>query len=78
MIRRIVVGLVIVLVSILLGVILTLSLLPLWRLIEEKTGIESIGHSGPADWCYLVCIAGCALALGFIYIWAARRGGPSR
>ena len=72
------VGLVIGLVSIPLGAILTLSLLPLWRLIEEKSGIESIGHSGPADWCYLVCIGGCALTLGFIYIWAARRGGRSR
>ena len=23
-----------------------------WRWFEEKTGIESYGHSGPALWCY--------------------------
>jgi len=33
--------------------IVTLSLTPLWSWIEARYGIESIGHSGPADWCFL-------------------------
>ena len=32
--------------------ILTILLLPLWSWIEATYKIESVGHSGPADWCY--------------------------
>jgi hypothetical protein len=27
---------------------------PLWRWLENSFAIESFGHSGPAEWCYLV------------------------
>lgn len=32
--------------------ILTIALMPLWSRIEERYGIESVGHSGPAAWCF--------------------------
>jgi len=41
------------------SVLLTLSLLPLWRWLEAAYGIESIGHSGPAEWCYVVTFLVC-------------------
>ena len=31
----------------------TLLLYPVWSWLERTTGIESVGHSGPAGWCYL-------------------------
>jgi hypothetical protein len=31
---------------------LTIALLPLWGAIERRYGLESVGHSGPADWCF--------------------------
>ena len=31
---------------------LTIALLPLWGAIERRLGIESVGHSGPAGWCF--------------------------
>jgi hypothetical protein len=31
---------------------LTIALLPLWGAIERRYGIESVGHSGPTDWCF--------------------------
>ena len=37
-----------------LTAITTLALLPLWRFIEERYGIESVGHSGPSDWCFIL------------------------
>ena len=37
-----------------LSAITTLALLPLWRYIEARYGIESVGHSGPADWCFIL------------------------
>jgi hypothetical protein len=29
----------------------TILLYPIWSWIETSYGIESVGHSGPADWC---------------------------
>jgi hypothetical protein len=36
------------------SIILSISLLPFWRWLEASTGIESVGHSGPSSWCYLL------------------------
>ena len=47
------------------SIVATIMLLPLWSWLEASTGIESVGHSGPADWCYaivfLILAAGAAL-----------------
>jgi len=42
----------IILITAPLSVLLTLLLLPFWSWLETTTGIESVGHSGPAGWCY--------------------------
>ena len=34
--------------------IVTLLLYPFWSWVEATYRIESIGHSGPADWCFIV------------------------
>jgi predicted PurR-regulated permease PerM len=34
--------------------VIAITLRPLWSWIEATTGIESIGHSGPATWCFLL------------------------
>ena len=54
-----------------LGVLLTLLLLPLWRWLEGTVGIEAIGHSGPAAWCYGPAIAAFAV-LGLALLWRPR------
>jgi hypothetical protein len=54
------------------AVVATLLLLPFWSWLEANFGIESVGHSGPVEWCYLaayIVIAGGALAL----IWKRNR-----
>jgi len=46
---------------------ITIALLPLWSWIESTFKIESVGHSGPAEWCYWtidIIILACA---GLIY-----------
>jgi hypothetical protein len=30
----------------------TVLMFPLWSWLESVAGIESVGHSGPAGWCY--------------------------
>jgi hypothetical protein len=39
------------------SVFVTLLFLPLWRWIEERLHVESVGHSGPAGWCFLASYA---------------------
>ncbi len=63
-------GLAMIAVIVLLGVpvtfFATIALLPLWSEIERRYGIESVGHSGPADWCFWVVFViylGVALAV---------------
>ena len=63
-------GLAMIGVIVLLGVpvtfFATIALLPLWSEIERRYGIESVGHSGPADWCFwlvFVIYLGVALAV---------------
>ena len=45
----------------------TIALLPLWSAIERRYGIESVGHSGPADWCFWLVFA---LYLGAAWVVA--------
>jgi len=35
-----------------LALIATWLMAPFWRWFEALTGVEALGHSGPADWCY--------------------------
>ncbi|HKY21807.1 MAG TPA: hypothetical protein VJM31_11385 [Vicinamibacterales bacterium] len=49
-----------------LSLVMTIVLLPLWSWIESSTGIESVGHSGPAEWCFVavfLMLASVALAV---------------
>jgi hypothetical protein len=49
------------------AILLTLLLLPLWSWIEATYAIESVGHSGPAEWCfwldYILLVAVSVMAL---------------
>ena len=50
----------------------TFALLPLWSMIERRYGIESVGHSGPSDWCFLV-VFGVYLSLATMVVIGRRR-----
>jgi hypothetical protein len=58
--------------------IATILLLPLWSWIEAGYGIESVGHSGPADWCFWSVYG--VLALGAAAVVLRWRGafGPTK
>lgn len=43
-----------VLFSAVLSAVTTVLLSPFWSWFEHSYGIEAVGHSGPAAWCYLV------------------------
>ena len=46
--------LLIIIIAVPLSIVVTIVLSPFWSWLEASTGIESLGHSGPAEWCYLV------------------------
>ncbi|HEU4719829.1 MAG TPA: hypothetical protein VFS59_00590 [Gemmatimonadaceae bacterium] len=58
--------------------VLTMMLVPLWSAMERRWGIESVGHSGPALWCYgavLACVV--AISVGAYAIRLSRPTTPS-
>ena len=55
-----------------LGAGLTFLLWPLWPWVEAFTDIESMGHSGPADWCFAVT------TLLLFGVWCAWRRRAAR
>ena len=52
--------------------IVTLLLYPFWSWVEATYRIESIGHSGPADWCFIV-VYGVFLVLLLLLLWCGWR-----
>jgi hypothetical protein len=63
----------IVILAVPVTIVLTIMLLPVWSAIERHWGIESVGHSGPAVWCFWV-VFGCviAISLGGWFVVAGR------
>ena len=52
--------------------ILTLLLSPFWSWLEATYSIESIGHSGPSDWCFYLIYSFVAAA-GLLMYWRILR-----
>lgn len=76
-IRVLFVGLGVALLSVPVGIVLTIVLAPFWSWLEATTGIESIGHSGPAGWCYLVMLALVFCGIAVPLLLRKRRKHPA-
>jgi hypothetical protein len=64
----------IVLLGLPVTIFVTIALLPLWSAIERRYGIESVGHSGPADWCFwTVFVVYLAVTLRILRPFRVRR-----
>jgi hypothetical protein len=57
--------------------VVTFLLTPLWSWIEATYGIESIGHSGPADWCFWTVYGLFAAALSGALLLYRRKNSLS-
>jgi MYXO-CTERM domain-containing protein len=55
------------------AIVLTFLLLPLWSWVEATFAVESVGHSGPADWCFFAVYGLLALCLLLLWFWRRRR-----
>jgi len=73
---RLVMTVAIVLIGVPITFAATIALLPLWSMIERRYGIESVGHSGPSDWCFWV-VFGVYLFLSATVMLGLRRSAQS-
>jgi hypothetical protein len=55
------------------GFVLGVLTAPFWGWFEATTGIESLGHSGPADWVYAVLCGGATVSLFVLLEYKFRR-----
>ena len=53
MIRRVVTFVIVAALAIPAAIVTTVLLMPLFSWMEARFGIEAVGHSGPAEWCYV-------------------------
>lgn len=53
--------------------IVTFLMSPFWGWYEARTGIESLGHSGPSDWCFELTYAVVAVAAVVVTVTAFGR-----
>jgi hypothetical protein len=76
LLRMIGFGLIAIVLSFVLGIVLTVTLFPFWGWLEATTGIESVGHSGPAAWCYVVSM-GVVFVIVVVIFSRVKRGKRS-
>jgi hypothetical protein len=50
---------------------------PFWKWLDGSTNIESYGHSGPAEWCYLAMYTLIVLLIVFLWAKLDRKRGRS-
>ena len=67
----------VVLVAAPASILLTLLLLPFWSWFEASFAVESVGHSGPAEWCY-VSVYVLLVAAGGLVVGLRQRRVPPR
>ena len=61
------IGLLVFSISLPTAFFLMMITFPFWRWFETATGIESFGHSGPAEWCFWLVYG--ILVLLAVFIW---------
>jgi hypothetical protein len=71
LIKQVVLCVIWALVTVPLALILTFMLRPFWDWFEAISGIESLGHSGPSEWCYIAIYV--ALVSGIVILHRTRK-----
>jgi len=66
-VRHLIVCVGILVICLPLSIVGTLLMFPVWRWLEATYGIEAVGHSGPAEWCYVVTFLTSTLTALLVY-----------
>jgi len=65
--KLLVIALTLIIICIPMAIIITIFSNPFFLWIENTFSIESVGHSGPAEWCYIAVYIILLGASGFIW-----------
>ena len=66
-VRHLIVSVGILVTCLPLSIVGTLLMFPVWRWVEATYGIEAVGHSGPAEWCYVATFLASTLTALLLY-----------
>ena len=66
-------GLALCIVAMPIAVIVTIVMMPFWSWLEAAIAIEAVGHSGPAEWCYLFIYIVVVTCAGLIWSMIRRQ-----
>ncbi len=66
------IGMVLCITAMPVAIAVTIFMIPLWSWLENTFAIESIGHSGPAEWCYILTYLLVLIVATFTW-WAIKR-----
>jgi hypothetical protein len=76
--KKIAIGIGIGVLALPLAAVVTLLLLPFWRWLEAQTQIESVGHSGPAEWCFgAIYVLALLASFGAWFLLGRKRSGKA-
>ena len=74
--RRLIVFVLAALLIVPLAIGVTLLMMPFFSWIEARFGIEAVGHSGPAEWCYATVYVTMLAVLSVVAHRVIGRSGP--
>lgn len=66
-------GIILCIVAMPVALVVTILLMPLWSSLESSMSVEAVGHSGPAEWCYLFVYVVVMAFAGFVWSRLERR-----
>jgi len=72
-IKLLVMAFVLAIICIPLAFIITVFSNPFWLWIEKTISVESVGHSGPAEWCYITVYLLLISSSGLILLKISKR-----
>jgi hypothetical protein len=72
--KKMLLGVAILVLALPVAAMATLLLLPFWRWFEARTQVESVGHSGPADWCFGAVYLLTVLVSFGVWFWVRHAG----
>jgi phosphotransferase system glucose/maltose/N-acetylglucosamine-specific IIC component len=72
-VKKILVVLIVAMIALPVAAIATFLLTPVWRWLESTTHIESIGHSGPAGWCFVAIYLAILLTAAGVWLRVCNR-----
>ena len=71
--QLILISITIIIIGLPISFLVTFLLTPLWSWLEKTSEIESLGHSGPSDWCFVAVYLILIGSIEFVYLFNKKK-----